>query len=173
MTSTDDGRQAATERRRTRVETAIRAATRDGTPLTASAVTRAAGVDRTFLYRHRDLLEQLHAAAREPTGPAAASGAAVTRASLQADLANAHARNARLVARIQQLEKRLSEALGEQVWHESGLGAPTDVEEHQQTVIRLEQQTVDLRASLEEREAELEAARAANRQLTRALNQRE
>ncbi|MCX4460034.1 hypothetical protein OOK58_50475 [Streptomyces sp. NBC_01728] len=41
------------------------------------------------------------------------------------------------------------------------------------TITRLEQQNVDLTASLEEREAELEAAREANRQLTRALNQRE
>ncbi|MGP4091226.1 hypothetical protein [Streptomyces sp. KR55] len=71
------------------------------------------------------------------------------------------------------MEKRLSEALGEQVWRESGLGAPADVEELQRTITRLEQQTVDLTASLEEREAELEAARAANRDLTRALNQRE
>ncbi|MEU1403734.1 hypothetical protein ABZ471_15425 [Streptomyces sp. NPDC005728] len=71
------------------------------------------------------------------------------------------------------MEKRLSEALGEQAWRESGLGAPTDVEELQRTITRLGQQTVDLRASLEEREAELEAAREANRQLTRALNKRE
>ena len=39
------------------------------------------------------------------------------------------------------------------------------------TITRLEQQNVDLTASLEESEAELEAAREANRQLTRPLNQ--
>ncbi|MET9074736.1 hypothetical protein ABZX95_21790 [Streptomyces sp. NPDC004232] len=172
-TAMNDGRYAGTERRRDRVEAAIAAATRDGTNLTASAIARAARVDRTFLYRHRDLLERLHTAAREPTGPAAANGAPVTRASLEADLANAHARNTRLVARIQQLEKRLSEVLEAQVWRESGLGATTDIEELQQTITRLEQQAVDVSASLEEREAELEAAREANRQLTRALNQRE
>jgi DNA polymerase (family 10) len=66
-----------------------------------------------------------------------------------------------------------AEALGQQVWRESGLGAAADVEELQRTITRLEQQTLDLKASLEEREAELEAAREANRQLTRALNQRE
>ncbi|CAL9677510.1 hypothetical protein SUDANB1_08187 [Streptomyces sp. enrichment culture] len=77
------------------------------------------------------------------------------------------------MGRIQQLEKRLSVALGEQVWRESGLSAPVDAEEHQRTISRLEQQAVDLRAALEEREAELGAAREANRQLTRALNQRE
>ncbi|MGW5657840.1 hypothetical protein [Streptomyces humi] len=58
-----------------------------------------------------------------------------------------------------------------QVWRESGLGV-TDVEELQRTITRLEQQTVDLKASLEKREAEPEAAREANRQLTRALNER-
>jgi hypothetical protein len=169
----NDGRCASTARRRDRVEAAIAAAVREGTDLTASAIARAARVDRSFLYRHCDLLERLHSGAREPAGPAAAIGPMVTRASLQADLANAHARNTRLAVRIQQLEKRLSEALGEQVWRESGLGAPADVEELQQTVTRLEQQTVGLRASLEEREAELAAAREANRQLTRVLNQRE
>ncbi|WP_329550600.1 hypothetical protein [Streptomyces sp. NBC_00696] len=172
-TAMDDGRCAGTERRRDRVEAAIAAAARDGTDLTASAIARAARVDRSFLYRHRDLLERLHSAAREPDGPSAASDPVVTRASLQADLGNAHARNTRLAARIQQLERRLSEALGEQVWRESGLGAPAAVEELQQTVTRLQQQAVDLKASLEEREAELEAAREANRRLTRALNQRE
>jgi chaperonin cofactor prefoldin len=96
----------------------------------------------------------------------------VSRASLQADLANAHARNSRLNARIQQLEKRLSEALGEQVWRESGLGAPADTEELQRQVTRLEQQNVDLAGRLEECQADLEAARSANRELTRALNQR-
>lgn len=46
-------------------------------------------------------------AAQDPAG-----SSPVSRASLQADLANAQARNTRLTARIQQLEKRLSQALG-------------------------------------------------------------
>jgi chromosome segregation ATPase len=130
-------------------------------------------VDRTFLYRHRDLLALVHAAELEPAEQDPAGATPVSCASLQADLANAQARNTRLVTRIQQLENRLFEAMGEQVWRESGLGAPADIEELQRTITRLEQQTVDLTVSLEEREAELEAAREANRQLTRALNQRE
>ncbi|MFF2146327.1 hypothetical protein [Kitasatospora sp. NPDC058190] len=81
-------------------------------------------MDRTFLYRHRDLLALVHAAEREPAGHDLAGGSPVTRTSLQADLANAQARNTRLTARIQQMERRLSEALGEQAWRESGLGAP-------------------------------------------------
>ncbi|MEU9006279.1 hypothetical protein [Streptomyces sp. NPDC048551] len=170
-TATHDGCQAATERRRARVQAAITAARHAGTPLTASAIARTARVDRTFLYRHRDLLDSLHitsARLAEPT----MSGPAVTQASLQADLANATARSARLAARVHQLEKRLSRALGEEVWKASGLGAQSDVAELNSQVTRLEQRNVELTRVLEERDAELDAARAANRELTRALNQR-
>jgi hypothetical protein len=79
-------------------------------------------VDRTFLYRHRDLLALVHAAELESAAQDPAAGSPVSRASLQADPANAQTRNTRLAARIQQLEKRLSQALGAQVWQESGLG---------------------------------------------------
>ncbi|MEW2491013.1 hypothetical protein [Streptomyces sp. NPDC048411] len=167
----NNGRQAGTERRRTRVANAITVARREGAPLTASAIARAAQVDRTFLYRHRDLLEVLHTAAREPAAPAA-GGPAVTRSSLQADLANAAARSARRAARVQQLEERLSKALGKEVWRTSGLGPPADVAELNTRITLLEQRNVELTGALEEREAELDAARAANRDLTRALNQR-
>lgn len=62
--------------------------------------------------------------------------------------------------------------MGEQAWRESGLGASADQEELQRQVTRLEQAKTDLSARLEEKDAELEAARAANRELTRALNQK-
>ncbi|MDT0459201.1 DUF6262 family protein [Streptomyces sp. DSM 41527] len=166
------GRHQETERRRQRVRAALTSAARDGTVLTVSAIARTARVDRTFFYRHRDLLEELHTAAREPTGPTPGHGPTVTQVSLHADLANAGARAARLAARVQQLEKRLSHVLGEQAWRESGLGAPADIDEHRRTITQLEQQNVELASRLEEQEGELEAARAANRELTRALNQR-
>ncbi|MEV7980713.1 hypothetical protein [Streptomyces sp. NPDC086519] len=172
MSTLRQGRQDGTDRRRQRVTRALKAASQSGSPISVSGIARQAGVDRTFLYRHRDLLALVHAAELEPAAHDPAGATPVSRASLQADLANAQARNTRLVARIQQMEKRLSEALGEQVWHESGLGAPADIEELQRTITRLEQQTVDLTASLEDTRADLDAARAANRDLTRALNQR-
>ncbi|GAA3220577.1 alpha/beta hydrolase [Nonomuraea helvata] len=50
------------------------------------------------------------------------TGTAVTRASLQADLLAAQERAIRLNTRVQQLEKRLSQVLGEQAWRESDLG---------------------------------------------------
>ncbi|MER5473573.1 hypothetical protein [Streptomyces sp. NPDC002685] len=66
----------------------------------------------------------------------------------------------------------MSQELGEQAWRESGLGAPTDIEELQRTITRLEQRNVELTEALEESQAELVAAREANRELTRILNQR-
>ena len=55
-------------------------------------------------------------------------GPTVTRASLQADLLAAGERAQRLHGRVRQLEKRLSEALGEKAWQESGLGVPADID---------------------------------------------
>ncbi|WP_327731341.1 DUF6262 family protein [Streptomyces sp. NBC_00487] len=167
------GRKADGDRRRQRVVKAINAAAQKGSRITVSGIARQAGVDRTFLYRHRDLLALVHAAELEPAERDPASGAsAVSRASLQADLANAQARTVRLSARIQQLEKRLSQELGEQAWRESGLGAPTDIEELQRTITRLEQRNVEVAEALEESQADLAAAREANRELTRTFNQR-
>ncbi|MFF9150487.1 DUF6262 family protein [Streptomyces sp. NPDC014861] len=171
-TPMDTGRHAGTERRRTRVQDAITTAIRDGTALTTSAIARAAGVDRTFLYRHRDLLEHLHTTSRRDAETLGA-GPVVTHASLQADLANAHARTARLAGRVQQLEARLSQELGQRAWQESGLGASADLSGLQASVARLEQQVVELTRQLEEQQDDLEAARSANRELTRALNQRD
>jgi hypothetical protein len=126
-------------------------------------------VDRAFLCRHRDLLEKIHALeAAPPAGEA--GGPAVTHASLQADLLAAHERSVRLAARVRQLEKHLSEALGEQAWRESGLGAPADIDALTQKVTHLEQQAIDLRLQLEERDQDLAAARAANRELMAQLN---
>ncbi|MFE3250990.1 DUF6262 family protein [Streptomyces sp. NPDC059209] len=168
-----EGRQAGTDRRRKRVIASLQAAVRGGTEVSVSAVARHAGVDRTFLYRHRDLLDQIHTAALQPAAAVSPAGAApVSVISLTADIANAHARNTRLTARIRQLEHRLSTALGEQVWAESGVGSPADTSELQRTITRLEQRAVQLTADLRARDADLEASRAANRDLTRALNQR-
>ena len=133
------GRRADSTRRRQRVLTALDNAITDGAELSVTGIARRAGVDRTFLYRHRDLLAAQH-------------------------------RCARMAARTQQLEKRLSELLGEQAWHATGLGAPTDIDHLQQRSATLEQHLVDLRLQLEERDQDLTAARAANRELMTRLN---
>jgi regulator of replication initiation timing len=169
MTSMTDGRRADSARRRERVLKALDVLLRGDQDITVSGLARAARVDRTYLYRHRDLLERVHAAAAAP--PEEGRIAAVSRASLRADLTNALERNRRLTVRVRQLEKRLSESLGETAWKESGLGASADIDHLQRRITLLEQDLADIRGQLEERTEELEAARAANRELTRALNQ--
>ncbi|MFG2629808.1 DUF6262 family protein [Streptomyces sp. NPDC048473] len=118
----NEGKRADSARRRERVLTALDNAVKAGGDITVSGLARAARVDRTFLYRHRDLLERIHAAARTPAD-AGGQMTAVSRASLQADLANSLERNKRLTVRVRQLETWLSQVLGEAVWAESGLGA--------------------------------------------------
>lgn len=174
MTTTNsmiEGRRADAARRRQRVIKAINDATTHGSEMSVSAIARAAHVDRTFLYRHKDLLAQIHVAQTNP--PTADSGShPVSRASLQADLANAQGRLARQASHIRQLEKTLAEQLGEQAWHESGIGAPADIDQLQRRITDLEQQVIDLKDQLEERGQELDAARAANRELIANLNRK-
>jgi hypothetical protein len=164
------GRQADSARRRQRVVAVLSKAAADGTEISVSSIARAAAVDRTFLYRHRDLLAKIHALEAAPPAAGEKAGPAVTRASLQADLLAAQERAIRLSARIQQLERRLSEALGEQAWRESGLGTPADIDALNQKIIHLEQQATDLKLQLAERGEDLAAARAANRELMTQLN---
>ena len=163
------GRQADSARRRARVIQAISAATAAGQEISPSSIARAAGVGRTFLYRHRDLLEQVHAV--QANAPAlAGTGPAASNASLQADLLNAQQRATRLAARVHQLESRLSSLLGEHAWQESGLGAPADIDTLKQHNLTLEQEIIDLRLQLSERDQDLAAARAANRELMTQIN---
>ncbi|ETA00345.1 hypothetical protein CcI156_21890 [Frankia sp. CcI156] len=163
------GRRADTDRRRQRVQTALTSAHAAGKEITISGIARAAGVDRTFLYRHRDLLEQAHALEAQPA-PNPSAGPTVTRASLQADLLAAHERAIRLATRIHQLENRLSGTLGEQTWRESGLGAPADIDTLNARIMNLEQHVVDLRLQLAERDQDLTAARQANREMITRIN---
>lgn len=162
------GRQADSARRRQRVITILDRAAGAG-EISVSGIARAAGVDRTFLYRHPDLLARIHALEAAPPG-APVPGTAVTRASLQADLLAANERTTRLTTRIRQLEQRLSDTLGEQAWRESGLGAPADIDALNHKIISLEQQVTGLRMQLDERDQDLAAARAANRELMARLN---
>jgi len=76
------GRRADSARRRQRVIKAINDATGSGGELSVSAIARAAGVDRTFLYRHRDLLEKIHALEAAPPAAGGTASPSVTCASL-------------------------------------------------------------------------------------------
>src|SRR5580704_17617983 len=164
------GRQADSARRRQRIIAALSKAASDGTEISVSGIARAAGVDRAFFYRHRDLLAQLHALEATPRVADDGNGPGVSRASLQTDLLAAGERGARLHSRVRQLEKRLSEALAEHAWRESGLGTPADIDALNQKIIYLEQQAIDLRLQLGEQGEDLAAARATNRELMAQLN---
>jgi hypothetical protein len=163
-----EGRRADTVRRQ-RVLKALNDAVNNGDEISATSLARRAAVARAFLYRHPDLLEQLHAAQTEPINTPGV-GPTVSRASLQADLLAAQQGSARTAARIQQLEQRLSELLGEQAWHATGLGAPDDIDQLKQRIVILEQHV--LRLQLGEHDENLAAARATNRELMTQLNAR-
>jgi hypothetical protein len=164
------GRQADSARRRQRVTAALDRAAANGEEISVSGIARAAGVDRTFIYRHPDLLARLHALEAAPPAAPGTSGPAVSRASLQADLLAAQERSARTAAHVRQLEDRLSDALGEQAWRQSGLGAPADIDALTGKITSLEQQVIDLRMQLDERDQDLAAARSANRELMAQIN---
>jgi len=164
-----EGRRADSDRRRQRVTKALADAITHNTGITVSGIAKAAAVDRSFLYRHSDLLGQVHAAAAKPH-PTAQDGSQTSRASLQADLANAQQRVSRQQQHIHRLEAKLSTMLGAQAWNESGLGAPANVDQLERRVTELEQNIVELTSQLDEREQELDAARAANRELMTRIN---
>lgn len=137
------GRRADTTRRRDRVLVTLDAALHAGTAISVANIAHTAQVDRSFLYRHRDLLERIHTAQAQPPEDHI-RGPAPSRASLQADLDAAHHRTTRLTAHIQQLEQRLSQTLGQHAWNESGLGAPADIDQLTNRITALEQHNVDL-----------------------------
>lgn len=162
-------RQAHSTRCRQRVLAALEQAAHLGDEITVSAIARLAGVNRSFLYRHRDLHAAVLVKAAEPT-TTRTGGPSASRPSLIADLANAHDRITRLSHENTQLRQRLSEQLGEQAWRESGLGPPDDIDRLHRRITELEQHTAEQRRQLAERDDELDATRATNRELMTRLN---
>ena len=157
-------------RRRQRVLNALDQMAAAGQEISVSAIARAAGVDRSFLYRHHDLRAQIHARAAAP-GNSPASTAA-SKQSLLADLANLREQNQRLRKQNSDLTARLSEVLGEEVFRASGIGRTDDTDALRARAGQLEQQVLDLHQELEERTDDLNAARAANRDLMSLANRK-
>jgi hypothetical protein len=164
-------RRRDSTRRRQRVLDALDHLATAGHEISVSAVARAAGVDRSFLYRHHDLRAQIHARAAAAPGTSPASTAA-SRQSLLADLANLQAQNQRLRRQNLSLTARLSEVLGAEIFDASGIGRPDESGQLRTRVTELEQLILDLRQQLEERTDELDAARAANRDLMALANRK-
>jgi polyhydroxyalkanoate synthesis regulator phasin len=161
-------RRRDSTRRRQRVLNALDQLAAAGQEISVSAVARAAGIDRSFLYRHHDLRAQIHARATVPENSPASTAA--SKQSLLADLANLREQNQRLRRQNIDLTARLSEILGEEVFQASGIGRTDESEALRPRVGQLEQQVLDLRQELEERTDDLGASRAANRDLMTLAN---
>lgn len=162
--------QRATTIRRERVLMAARAVASGSGELTITSVCRTARVSTSFLYRHLDLraeVETILAAAVQE--PAVLDSTRVTMRSLQTDVENQKAQNQRLRAKVQSLERRLSELLGITV---VGDEQTSNSRTAAAWVERLEQEVLELRDQLAGAETELAAVRQINRELTEALNLR-
>lgn len=163
-------RRRDVEQRRGRVETALQAMRAEAAEITISAVAARAGVHRSFIHRHSDLRAAVLAAADEPAAGVHSSSTTVSRKSLQADNANLRDRNNRLAIRVRDLEDRLGEVLGAEVFERSGLGAATGTRQLELALERREQEILDLKQAMEEREEELDAVREANRNMMKDFN---
>lgn len=89
---------------------------------------------------------------------------------MKADQLNTRAQNVRLRERVNALQARLSDDLGQAAFRHSGLGASDDIRGLHQKLLDHKQQILELRRQLEERTEELVAARAASRELMTQLN---
>ncbi|OJF12905.1 DUF6262 family protein [Couchioplanes caeruleus] len=154
-------------RRHDRVQQALTALTEAAHDITVSSVARAARVHHSFIYRHPELRAAVEQAQRNTASPTVGATSA---AWIHTELANAQAQNARLVKQVKLLENRLSDALGVQAHQVSGIGAPDKTAQLEYRCLELEQRVRDLTNQLEERTDELDAARAANRNLMTLLN---
>ncbi|MDJ0384532.1 hypothetical protein [Streptomyces sp. G-G2] len=155
-------------RRRRRVLAALDVLTRDGQPISVSAVARPAGVHRSLNYRRGDVHAAVVAQAAQPLDNT--TGPQVTRNSLLSDLANLAERNTRPCGTRRSPRTTPVRSFGQDAWRASGLGAPTDTDTLKRKIDHLEQQVVELRDQLSEREEDLQASRATNRERMTQLN---
>ena len=92
---------------------------RAGQQINISALARHVGVDRSYLYEHPDLLEQVRALgrSRSPHRPSRPAAEQASLESLRARLEVAHTELARLRAENSELRRALERGLGER-WEE-------------------------------------------------------
>ena len=103
---------------RSRTVQALRELDRSGAPVTFTAVAKAAGVSRSWLYTQPDISSQIRRL-RQSTSSAGSAGAIpagqrTTDASLRARLTTALDRNKQLVDENARLRRQLAHALGDQ-----------------------------------------------------------
>ncbi len=163
-------RRADSQAKTASVRAALQTMAAAGEPPGISLLARQARVSRRFIYDHPELRAEIaHQAAQIASQHAGAvtASAAVTAASLRADLENAKARNRRLEAELTALRRRLGEVIGRDVLAEiSG----TEGLDTASRASQLEQTLFEAQEALARRTEELEAARQINRELMARLN---
>lgn len=163
-------RRRDVDRRQQRVRQALDLMRVDGSEITISAVAARAQVHRSFIHRHPALRAAVCAAADDPLPGAQKVTSQTSRRSLEADNLNLLDTNRRLGQRIADLEHRLSEMLGEQVFARTGLGAARDHSVLENRITELQHQLREASRQLDERGEELAASREAHRRLMAETN---
>lgn len=184
-------RRTQSETKHRAVRTAIDACVARGSTESAASIVRKASVTETFLYRHEsvpcDLCAQVFGmgpveylrtqmtSITDSQDAHAQEQGRITSASTRADLANSRAANHRLQQRLQALERRLGEVLGQDAQHalpELGRLAQDIDPISEKRILALTEKTTALQTLLDERDEELDAVRRLNTELTRRLNAR-
>jgi len=162
-------RHSESERKLAQVRSALAGFERSGVSFSNAALARAAKVSRRFIYDHHELLaeaDKIRSLIVATAASGAAAGAALTTASLRADLENTKAQNRRLRDNLHAAEARLAELLGSQSAAEVGW-VPPDVQR------RLDEADFErgrLADRIRELEDELEQVRRLNRELMARAN---
>lgn len=126
MSAQPEGLERFQRERSATLREAILRATREldraGQQVSVSAVARNAGVDRSYLYEHPDLLEQIRAlgSSHSVHRPARPATEQASLQSLRARLEVVHAELTRLRAENSELHRALERGLGER-WEELGV----------------------------------------------------
>ncbi len=163
----------ATAARAQRVRRVLETMAKAGEEVTIAGLARRARVSRQFLYRHPELRAEAlrqQAIRDEAVYAGLGRGDETTSASLRADLAHADEQNRRLRRALARLEARLSLALGVEVAAEAELGRVDETQTLRSRVAALEAEVANLAQAVHERNEELEACRARNRELVSQLN---
>lgn len=138
-------------------------------------IARRAEVSRNFLYKpevRHAIATEVQAAGEQLSARLTASSR-VTAASLRAELENYKAQNGRLREQVRQLEAKLSKVLGEAILDELPLDdhpGPGTEARLQERVEQLQNDALELRDALADREDQLEAVRTINRELVTQQN---
>lgn len=142
-----DGRLPDTVRRRERLLTAISTAAAGSGEISVSRIARAAGVHRTFLYRHLDLLPLVHAAQpprRHHARPTLAPRCRWRRCGRTWPMPVPVAAPPARTPVSSSSNALLAGLLGDQVWAEPGLGGGEDIQQLQCQITRLEEHLAEL-----------------------------